>query len=244
MKRLVHAALEALVFALLLSVLTARAQVPECEPRTQFNPTAAGSELVWTWTADGVAASWWCLGLVDGTPRAQGFTYGGRYADGWEAARAAAPRVYAAASPWVQFKLEAAAIGSAMTAAAAGSLLECQRKAIRHTACIALHTATFDPPLPAVITKAQALAPDRCGPAPVCAPLEWTVDAATSADGTRPAYALANGARASASTGRAKAGQPCRPEVAQAPSLTTGTLWAAYGPDFAPGMVALCRKAP
>lgn len=71
----------------------------------------------------------------------------------------------------------------------------------------------------------------------------WVVDTGTdAAKTTRPAFALANGVRATTSTGRATSGQPCKPEVASAPSLTAGTVWAAFGPAFAPGMVALCRR--
>ncbi len=70
----------------------------------------------------------------------------------------------------------------------------------------------------------------------------WAVDSATSADGTRPAFALTNGVRAEISTARAKSGQPCKPEVAQTPSQVSGKVFAAFGPNFAPGMVALCRK--
>lgn len=72
----------------------------------------------------------------------------------------------------------------------------------------------------------------------------WVVDAATSADGTRPAFALVNGVRAETSTARAKSGQPCKPDVAQSPSLVAGKVFAAYGPTFDARMVALCRKAP
>lgn len=70
----------------------------------------------------------------------------------------------------------------------------------------------------------------------------WVVDSATAADGTRPAFALVNGVRADTSTARAKSGQPCKPEVAQAPSAVSGKVFAAFGPNYAPGMVALCRK--
>ncbi len=87
----------------------------------------------------------------------------------------------------------------------------------------------------------QALAerpPDVAPPPP---PVRWVVDAATSADGTRPAYAFANGVRAAASTARAQAGQPCRPEVAQASSGISSKVFAAYGPAFSPSLVALCR---
>ena len=70
----------------------------------------------------------------------------------------------------------------------------------------------------------------------------WIVDAATSADGTRPAYPFANGVRGSTSTARAIAGSACRPDVAQSPSGTAGKVYAAFGPAFSPALVALCRK--
>jgi hypothetical protein len=71
----------------------------------------------------------------------------------------------------------------------------------------------------------------------------WAVDVGTDATKTtRPAYPFTNGVRGTMSTGRASSGQPCKPEVAQAPSGTTGTVYAAYGPAFAANMVALCRK--
>lgn len=71
----------------------------------------------------------------------------------------------------------------------------------------------------------------------------WVVDVGTdAAKTTRPAFALANGVRAEVSTGRATSGVECRPQVAQAPSGVAGKVFAAYGPDFAPGMVALCRR--
>jgi len=72
---------------------------------------------------------------------------------------------------------------------------------------------------------------------------QWVVDVGTDAAKlTRPAFALVNGVRADTSTARATSGQPCRPEVAQAPSGVAGKVFAAYGPNFAPGMVTLCRK--
>ena len=74
---------------------------------------------------------------------------------------------------------------------------------------------------------------------------KWVVDVGTdAAKTTRPAFALVSGVRATTSTGRATSGQPCNPEVASVPSLTTGTVWAAFGPNYAPSMVALCRKVP
>ncbi len=78
-------------------------------------------------------------------------------------------------------------------------------------------------------------------PPPPPAPA-WVVDAATAADGTRPAYALANGVRGSVVVARALAGQPCKPEVAQSPSSVAGKVFAAYGPNFSAALVALCRR--
>lgn len=87
--------------------------------------------------------------------------------------------------------------------------------------------------------------PDYTPPAPPAPPASapvyaYRVDAATSADGTRPAYAFVGGIRATASTGRATAGQPC---VEALPSGTTGKVWGTFGPAFDPAKVALCVKA-
>jgi hypothetical protein len=72
----------------------------------------------------------------------------------------------------------------------------------------------------------------------------WVVDVGTdTAKLTRPAFQLVNGVRATTSTARATSGQPCKPEVAQAPSLTAGTIWAAFGPNYSAALVALCRAA-
>lgn len=80
-------------------------------------------------------------------------------------------------------------------------------------------------------------------PPPVAPPPPaWVVDAATAADGTRPAFAFVNGVRATASTARATAGQPCRPEVAQSPSGVAGKVFAAFGPNYSAALVALCRR--
>ena len=71
----------------------------------------------------------------------------------------------------------------------------------------------------------------------------WVVDIGTDATKTtRPAYPFTNGSRGTTSTARASSGQPCRPEVAQSPSSTTGTVYAAFGPDYSAALVALCRK--
>lgn len=74
-------------------------------------------------------------------------------------------------------------------------------------------------------------------PAPV-----WVVDAATSADGTRPAYTFIGGVRSTVSTGRAVSGSACKPEISQSPSGVTGKVFAAFGPKFDPGWQALCKR--
>lgn len=89
-------------------------------------------------------------------------------------------------------------------------------------------------------TKPAPPAPPAPPPPPP--PQAWVVDAATSADGTRPAYALANGVRGTAVVGRAQAGQPCKPEVAQSSSSVAGKVFAAFGPNYSAALVALCRK--
>lgn len=80
-------------------------------------------------------------------------------------------------------------------------------------------------------------------PADVVVAPAWVVDVGTdSTKTTRPAYPFVNGVRGTTSTGRATSGQPCKPEVAQAPSGTPGTVYAAFGPSFSSSLVALCRK--
>lgn len=69
----------------------------------------------------------------------------------------------------------------------------------------------------------------------------WVVDAATAADGTRPAFPFAAGVRSSASNGRAKAGERCAPFLAQSPSGVSGKLYAAFGPTFSRTSVTLCK---
>jgi len=71
----------------------------------------------------------------------------------------------------------------------------------------------------------------------------WLVDVGTdAAKMTRPAFPFVGGTRGTTSTARATSGQPCKLDVAQSPSATMGTVYAAFGPTFASNLVALCRK--
>lgn len=71
----------------------------------------------------------------------------------------------------------------------------------------------------------------------------WVVDVGTDAAKlTRPAFPFSNGTRGTTSTARATSGQPCKLDVAQSPSASSGTVYAAFGPNFSPSLVALCRK--
>lgn len=57
---------------------------------------------------------------------------------------------------------------------------------------------------------------------------------------TRPAYTLTSGVRGTKEVARATVGQPCK---ADRPTLASGSdLWAEFGPDFKPGVVALCSR--
>lgn len=59
---------------------------------------------------------------------------------------------------------------------------------------------------------------------------------------TRPAYMLANGVRGTTSVGRATVGERC---LTGRPTLASGSdLWAEFGPANAPGVIALCARAP
>lgn len=242
MTRIIGLALAALAFALLLTSMPAQAQ--ECEPKTWRNPAAPGSERVENWQVDGRVDAWWCpvpppAEAPAGTKWFARNATGGLYALGLEAVTAAAPRVLAASSPWQQFQLERAAI---VAAAKPTPAQECRRLQIRHGACVALYAARL-PGYPGA-EDAEALAPERCGAYPVCAPAPaWVVDVGTdAAKATRPAFKLIGGVRSETSTARAGSGQECRPEVAQAPSLVAGKVFAAFGPNFAADLVALCRK--
>lgn len=91
------------------------------------------------------------------------------------------------------------------------------------------------------VSQAQASKPPDVKP-PEPPPVQWVVDAATAADGTRPAFQLVDGVRKSTSTARATSGQPCRPEVAQASSALSNRVFSAFGPNYSPALVALCRR--
>jgi len=246
MKSIIVLALEAVVIALLLAALTAPARAaPLCEPKTWLNPGAPGSTRVENWAADGRVDAWWCPAPAPADAPA-GTTWfrvandGGLYVLGWEAVKAAVPRVLASSEPWATAQAERLAIvaGAKPTAEQA-----CRVTQLAHGACVMLQMARL-PGYPGAATREEAMSAEKCGAEPVCAAAPaWVVDVGTDAAKlTRPAFALVNGVRADTSTARATSGQPCRPEVAQAPSGVAGKVFAAFGPDFAAGWVALCRR--
>lgn len=160
--------MRALLAALIVAFAGPALAQQQCEPKTQFTPDAPGSAIAWNWTLDGVAAWWWCPVIEGGVTKYRPGGYGGRWADGWEAAKAAAPRVQSAAQPWVQFRVELATIEASMPALDPASREACARRALHHGACVALRTsALFEPPMRR-LTVAEALDPARCGPAPDC----------------------------------------------------------------------------
>lgn len=244
MTKIIGMALAALAFALLLSAGQAQA-APLCEPKTWLNPTAPGSHRVEHWAADGRVDAWWCPAPAPADAPA-GTTWfrlandGGLYVLGWEAVKAAAPRVLAASSPWMQAQAERLAIVAAATPTAAQT---CRVTQLAHGACVRLQLARL-PGYPGAATLAEALDSGKCGAEPVCAaPPAWVVDVGTdAAKTTRPAFPFVNGVRSTTSTGRATSGQPCKLDVAQSPSASSGTVYAAFGPNFSPSLVALCRK--
>lgn len=168
MTRLIEIMLEAVVIALLLSVLSARA-APLCEPKTWLNPSAPGSERVENWAIDGRVDAWWCpapapAGAPAGSTWYRMTNDGGLYALGWQAVQAAAPRVLAASSPWAQLQTERAAIVGAVTPAAAQ---KCRVEQIGHGACVALYLAKL-PGYPGADSRTEALGASKCGAEPDC----------------------------------------------------------------------------
>jgi hypothetical protein len=222
---------EALLVAALLTALPAQAQ--RCAPKTALTPGAPGSNTVLFSDATGAARCWMC-------PSTPGTAVARCYAGLWrpDLLAAATAKIATAADPWAQFDVEMREAG----VAPAGSVEACQVKRLEREACMRLYVDGMPGWIPPT-TAADAATLGKCGPSIDCTPPPaWVVDAATSADGTRPAYPFSAGVRGEVATGRALAGQPCRPEIAQAPSLTAGTVWAAYGPQFSPAMLARCRR--
>jgi hypothetical protein len=77
-------------------------------------------------------------------------------------------------------------------------------------------------------------------PVPPAASPAYIVGAATSADGTRPAYALAGTTRAATSSARAPTGAACTPVPITPASSTVWGTWSGGSPS----LVVLCIKAP
>ncbi len=167
--RVIETAAEALVIALLLSALSARA-APLCEPKTWLNPTAPGSQRVEHWTADGRVDAWWCptaapAGAPAGTTWFRMANDGGLWALGWQAVQAAAPRVLAASSPWQQLQTERAAILAGVKPTAAQT---CRVEQIAHGACVALQLARLPGGYPGAASRTEAMGATKCGPEPDC----------------------------------------------------------------------------
>lgn len=100
------------------------------------------------------------------------------------------------------------------------------------TVCDALFAELFDKrPWGAPVEAAAAPAPEPA--------MQYAVKANGTAT-TRPAYSLTEGVRGTKEVARAAVGQPCKTDR---PTLASGSdLWAEFGTDFKPGMVALCSK--
>lgn len=165
-----------LAAALLAALWPGDAAAQRCEPKTWRNPAAPGSERVEVWELDGRVDAWWCpvpapADAPAGTKWYSMFTDGGLYALGWDAVRAAAPRVLAASDPWGQYQLERAAIVAAANPTPAQN---CRRDQIAHSACVALRLARLAG-YPGSDTAAAAMQPGRCGPAPTCSTAPTTV---------------------------------------------------------------------
>lgn len=232
------------LFVVLLSVgaIDAEAQTfdpaSRCTPRTFKTPYAEGSDLFEYWTTKGIGLAWWCPSKTQ-----PGFfgvtTLGVLWGPAFEVVKQAVPKVIGAEDP------QAAAIVEINTAfstqgATPGSVEACELSVLRRATCVAFLQSTQSG-FPGPFIKADAEA--KCAPALICVPqITYAVDAATAADGTRPAFALVAGIRAPLSTSRAISGQPCKPEIAQSPSGVNNKIFAAYGPNFSPNMVALCKK--
>lgn len=109
----------------------------------------------------------------------------------------------------------------------------------------AVTTPMSDPSLTAVwcpaLANMQANRPadDVTPPPPPVAVYTHAVKA-NGASADRPAYKLINGVRGTATVARATVGMSCN---LTRPTLASGTdVWAEFGPDFAPGVVALCSR--
>jgi hypothetical protein len=100
------------------------------------------------------------------------------------------------------------------------------------------HTAPGTPRAAACNELAKLMARDRPAWVAPAAPTYRVKANGVALD--RPAYALIDGARGTKELARAKVGQECS---TKRPTLASGAdLWAEFGPDRMPGVVALCSK--
>lgn len=222
MSRIVGLALAAVAFALLFTALPVQAQfrftTPKCRPAELDGP---GTSIVTRDEPDvgSCYVGWWCPPEQPGPWEWYGHCTLTAHKNAF------VYRAYAAA-------LAAGAV-SAMWDRFTTSVSVQPRTAAELAEFKGLHQR--------FIAQAQASRPPDVKPAEP-PPVLWVVDSATAADGTRPAFPFVDGVRKSASTARATSGQPCRPEVAQAPSGLSNRIFAAFGPNFSATLVALCRK--
>lgn len=228
-------------YAIALALFTTTAQadvIPDCSPKTFATPEATGSALVYNWTLKGLGLAWWCP--VTGSDN----LYAARYllslwGPAFEFGKEKLIGLQEIGFPEAQAKTE---IGAAFIAYAPlpGTQDFCDLNTLRHSTCIKLRTTSLVPfPGPFTLEAAQ----QKCVAPPVCtlSPV-YRVDAATSADGTRPAYSFVNGIRGTTSIARAKSRELCKLDVAQSASGVQDKVFAAYGPDFRVDRVTLCKK--
>ena len=210
-------------YGALLLLLPTLASAFTCAPK-EFGGT--GTYFTWSEVGTGRAALWVCAVLADGSPFVNYLTW---RTDALPAAGCIAATVRAKLATGADVVPQANLAMSACKTTSLGTDLHITDP---------VQDAAFQPGRAAVLARWAADHP---------AVAAWRVDSPTSADGTRPAYPYANGVRSTISTARAASGQPCRPEVAASPYGTTGSQtqqYAAFGPDYAPGMVALCKRQP
>lgn len=219
MKRLIAIAL--LLLPMLVGAQPLCPDVPACNPATEPDRAKCKAEITGKTDAGRWVAWWW-----QDAPNQR-----------WCPYHAACLNAYCS-GPNVLNVLEAirtGGIGAAQAAfgakPAAGTRDEFDFLSLQYAACQAIAAST------------PSGKPSTCNMQPPKPPASWVVDVGTDATKTtRPAYPFTNGVRGTTSTARASSGQPCRPEVAQSPSGTTGTVYAAFGPDYSAALVALCRK--
>ena len=195
--------------------------VPACNPVTQPDRSKCTAEITGA-TAAGRWVAWWWLDA----PNARWCSYTAQCLSAY----CSGPNILD-----VLQTIRTQGIGAAQAAFGVkppvGTREEYDYLSLKYAACQAIAAST------------PSGKPATCLQAPPTPPAQWVVDVGTDATKTtRPAYPYVNGTRGTTSTARASSGQVCKPEVAQSPSATTGTVYAAFGPTFAADLVALCRK--